>query len=1056
MNDKVKGIFDRLEQGIKGVFESDKYREYLIHMSKFHSYSARNSLLILMQRPDASYVAGYNSWIKDHKRHVMPGEKGIQILGFTPYKRSYLQDKKDDQGQPIFDRNGKPEQEEVVKKVAAFKPVYVYDISQTDGEPMPELTTELQGSVKSYDDMMETLKNLSPFPIQFEEMSGSKKGYCNYAEEKIAIKSGMSEQAIIKTAIHEITHAIAHTPQQDENGKEILKDRQTEEIEAESTAFVVCEHFGIDTSDYSFPYLAAWSGSKELTVLQNSLDAIQANASNLIKEIESNLSSLQKSKDHDILTEQKPIASETVALNHANTNTQDSPELFAEDFARTMQNFYKEHPNYLESTQLANTSPSFIIHQIEVGHIFASIEGGLRQLASHSEYKEQANSFRQRLDNFIGTQNKPNIEQASSQPDQSELYTRASYYSINEEAARRAKQANGFSEYIPGSATAEYKNMVYKAVEIASNQKDRVDPMYHEKIDQLLDSYARKLAENMNNRNSIDGRVPSMMIAGGSNFPVRKKEKQNAARDKNMREWQDIQGFLDKIRSTGMGGISADDHNAIPKLKEKLAGLEKSQDTMKKANAYYRKHKTLDGCPVLSEEVINKLTTDMKIRWYGREARQPFEAYALQNNSSEIRRVKARIEELTNRKEAVLIGWQFDGGKVEVNKQDNRLQVFFDTKPDADARSELKSNGFRWAPSVSAWQRQLNANAFYAANNIKCIQPLTGEKPTDLQRNTKNAETQIQGDPTFQEPQSINSFAIYQLIDNDSTRYLRFEPYDRLQAAGHSVDPSNYSSVYTDQLDASDTLDAIYMRFNTDHPSNFTGHSLSVSDVIVLIKDHTKTAFYIDSHGFKEIPEFLSPSPAIDTQKTAAMATEPDSFLTGDKVKTPRGQFSLTDMTTEQMTAAGYSFHHSSDDGNYHIMGNGTRAFAIINPLRISETSIEQNINMIEDIPNNAPSVDELETKAKAGEQINLSDLSAAIKADKEANRRMNEIHDSVKFDNDIDLDKEKNRSQLGFNDADRPKVSMNDRFSAAKEKSQQRNSQNIIDNEKEKSECLQ
>ena len=170
------------------------------------------------------------------------------------------------------------------------------------------------------------------------------------------------------------------------------------------------------------------------------------------------------------------------------------------------------------------------------------------------------------------------------------------YYPINEDAARRAKEVNSFSDYVPGSAAEEYRKSVDKAVAIAEDQKKRVDPMYHERIDYLLDLYARKLAENMNSSFAIESRVPSVMIAGPANFPVRKKEKQNAARDKNIAEWQAVQNLLDKIRSTGMGGISADDSDAIPKLEQKLAERVELQEHMKAVNAYYRKHKTLEGC----------------------------------------------------------------------------------------------------------------------------------------------------------------------------------------------------------------------------------------------------------------------------------------------------------------------------------------------------------------------------------------------------------------------------------------------------------------------------
>ena len=185
------------------------------------------------------------------------------------------------------------------------------------------------------------------------------------------------------------------------------------------------------------------------------------------------------------------------------------------------------------------------------------------------------------------------------------------YYPINEGAARRAKEMNSFSDYKEGSATAEYRAMVDKAAAIAEKQKSRVDPMYHEKIDHLLDTYTRKLAENMNQGFAIDARVPSVMIAGPANFPVGKKEKQNRARDSNMEEWRHIQGLLDKIRSTGMGGISADDPAAIEKLQKKLDGLERSQLIMKEVNAYYRKHGKLDGCALLSLDQIEKLKASM-------------------------------------------------------------------------------------------------------------------------------------------------------------------------------------------------------------------------------------------------------------------------------------------------------------------------------------------------------------------------------------------------------------------------------------------------------------
>ena len=296
------------------------------------------------------------------------------------------------------------------------------------------------------------------------------------------------------------------------------------------------------------------------------------------------------------------------------------------------------------------------------------------------------------------------------------------YYEIDETAARRAKEANSFYEYKPGSATASYRAEADEAIAIAEEQKSGVDPMYHEKIDRLLDTYLRKLAANYNERNQIDARVPSVMIAGPSNFPTQKKEKQNAARGRNMEEWEHIRGLLDKIQGTGRGGISADDPAAVDKLKEKLEGLERDQQSMKAVNAYYRKHKSLDGCPHLSEDQTRKLQARMNNASFGRQ-RQPYPAWALSNNNANIKRVQERITGLERQAEKPPSGWAFKGGEVVMNTEENRLQVLFDEKPDEAMRRELKSRGFRWAPSQGAWQRQLTDNALYAAKQIQAIQP---------------------------------------------------------------------------------------------------------------------------------------------------------------------------------------------------------------------------------------------------------------------------------------------------------------------------------------------
>lgn len=291
------------------------------------------------------------------------------------------------------------------------------------------------------------------------------------------------------------------------------------------------------------------------------------------------------------------------------------------------------------------------------------------------------------------------------------------YYEINEELAREAWSMSHFGDYVKGSLTAEYRAEVDKAAESAERSKKHVDEEYHAQIDALFDKYCRQLAEYYNKESAIGTRCPSVLISGAGNFPTKKKEKQIAAWDSNYEFYQQTQKILDKIWSVGRGGISSDDENAIPKLQKKLEKLEQSQARMKAINAYYRKNKTLDGCPELTPEQVDNVREDME-NGFGYVGK-PFATWQLSNNSTNIRRIKQRIEELQKAAEnPAPDGWTFNGGEVVMNKEMNRVQLMFDDKPDSDTRDMLKHYGFRWAPSVGAWQRQLNGNGIFAAKQV--------------------------------------------------------------------------------------------------------------------------------------------------------------------------------------------------------------------------------------------------------------------------------------------------------------------------------------------------
>ena len=1037
----MKEITDKLEAGVRGVLDSENYKSYLTSMSKFHTYSFRNTMLIFLQKPDASLVAGAGKWQSEFERTRKQGERGLKILAPNFYKVKKRVPKKDpDTGEPIKDKDGKTVMDEQEITVPDYRVVSVYDVSQTEGKELPESHVDmLSGDVEQFQDLQAALERSSPYAISIEPILDGAKGRCFYLEQRIAVNEGMGELQTLKTAIHEVAHARLY-----EKNSHLAEDKQpdkaTREVQAESVAYAVCQYWGLDTSDYSFGYIANWSSGRDLKELQASLETIRAAANDLINEMEIHLIELQQERqaqqehaapeqaaeqpapdsvfstlppeqqqemtdsvkamlqtliDADVkstgevtqgtldaiqtqgfvlsgdgtlqraeaqpepqpwngidgLLNNKPIMPEATPTERANAlidwaerngqrmgneerrliveyaeavdNTdkvialinefcehgyemqhghvdelvksridreiaeakaaqqpaldltaepvvtiiftesphleigqqmplheadalfarldaehrgggyydktdfridftfqgephsysgrqdfgdrdgsliehireyqtfylndekwkdhltrQGGPEAWAEDHA-SREAFLTEiipymelHCNLSRLEQEAQTrlASSDTLTPEETAYYGALVDYAMecRPLLNHGEplpempkltdFDQSLQDYKAQVEAEIAQEaadagmtveeyaaagyEAPAQPQEVKEPPQQEAPEQQTkepaasdyYYSINEGAARRAKEMNSFSDYKPGSATAEYRHYVDKAFALAQEQKKRVDPMYHEKIDSLLDTYARKLAANMNHGYKIDARVPSILIAGGSNFPVRQKEKQNAARDSNMQEWQYIQGLLDKIRSTGMGGIRQDDPQAIPKLQKKLDGLVKAQETMKAVNAYYRKHGTLDGCPHLSPDNIENLKADMASSWH--YEKKPFQSWELSNNNAEIHRVRQRIESLTRAKETVYVGWEFEGGHVEANREQSRLQVFFEDKPDADARQQLKEHGFRWAPSVGAWQRLLNGNAYYAADRIPSIQPLTGEKPTELQRSS--------------------------------------------------------------------------------------------------------------------------------------------------------------------------------------------------------------------------------------------------------------------------------------------------------------------------------
>ena len=664
--EKLKEITDRLEQGIAELFDSERYREYLKVMSKFHNYSFNNTLLIAMQKPDASLVAGFSAWKNNFGRNVMKGQKGIKIIAPSPFKIRQEVEKIDPHTQkPIIGKDGKPVTEEKEVKIPAYKVVSVFDVSQTEGKELPDIAVdELTGDVDRYKDFFAALEKTSPVPIAFENIEGGSHGYYHLEDKRIAINEGMSELQTLKTAIHEIAHAKLHdidlNAPKDEQPR---VDRRTREVEAESVAYTVCQHYGLDTSDYSFGYVAGWSSGRELSELKSSLETIRSAAAEIINSIDENLAELQKAQDKE-------------------------------------------------------------------------------QTAGQEQTTREG-------------------QEAAPQPE------------------------------APAKADTAGKEQPEAAAPGKSGAQEKA------------------------------GAAPKEAFTPETIYRVRRNPYSDSRENSHL-----LQAYVTQ-------------ENGRAKMGDVL----------------------YTGTPEKCRELMGQLKSG----------------------------------ELTE-------------GDV----------------------------------------KQLYAKA------------------------QETAQTAGQDKDTF---------SIYQIKGGDETRDFRFEPYDRLQAAGNVVDRANYELVYTAPLAPETSLEDIYTRFNIDHPKDFKGHSLSVSDVVVLHQNGQDAAHFVDSVGFRQVPEFLQ------EQKQLT----PDDLETGETIKTPRGTFHVTAMSREQIETAGYGFHHQSDDGKYLIMGNGTRAFAVAaeqpekeNPLKYVEDTVEQNDNSFDGIINNTPTVDELEAKVKAGETISLVDLANAVKADRE------------------------------------------------------------------------
>ena len=1026
--ERMKEITDRLETGIQELFESERYKAYLTTMSKFHSYSFNNTLLIAMQ--GGQLVAGYNKWRDDFHRNVKKGEKAIKILAPAPFKAKKEVQKLDAQGRPVMGKDGKPVTEVQEIQVPAFKIVSVFDVSQTEGEPLPSIgVEELTGSVERYGEFFKALEQTSPVPIGFEDIPGGSHGYYHLTEKRIAIQEGMSELQTLKTAIHEIAHSKLHAidPEAPAIEQADRPDSRTREVQAESVAYAVCQHYGLDTSDYSFGYVAGWSSGKDLKELKASLETIRATAHELITTIDGHLAQLQKERQTQ---QEQPQAA---PLERA-AEQPDPDSVFSKlppEQQREMTASVKAMLQALIDADLKSTG---------------EVSQGTKEAA-------QAQGFTIAGD---GT-----LEQAEARQEAAYRLESGDYLYI-----QTSETGYDYTLYDPDYKELDGGQLDNPDLSLAEAGKEilaiherpagTMEPLTGDRLDDFLEATEQANAIPQPQAwNGIDGLLngkPFMPEASPADRAAALMElaEKNAPR-LGSDERQLIVAYAEAVGDTDkvIGLINRLCEQGYELQKGQMDSFVKSEieSEIAVANAQRQIAQNPAAEPVVTilwsesphlkdgqqmplheaEAVFNELDSARRHEreqpgytghWYDKtkfridftmqgqpdsyEGRQDFG----DGDGSLIQHIRGYHEYYAQDeswKNHVLHHEGPEAWEADKAQRDMLLHEFVPymelhcnlAAMEQEARHPLRS-GETLTPEQTAY--------FHAVlDYVKECRPLLNqgqyhlpEPPqlSDFDQSLQDYKKQIEAEleqeaaaagltveeyvaSDYEAPAQPN-FSIYQVPPGPEGRDLRYRSYEDLQADGLSVDRKNYQLVYTAPLDKDTTLDEIYRRFNIEHPADYKGHSLSTGDIVVFRQDGKQTAYYVDEGAdYRQVPEFFAQP---EKQLT------PDECMTGEQIQTPRGRFYLTDRSREQMEAAGYGFHHQSEDGRYLIMANGTGAFAIPaqqeSHIKTAEMSTEQNYNMIDGMMNNAPSMEELEARAKAGEQISLLDVAEAAKAE--------------------------------------------------------------------------
>ena len=819
--ERLREITDGIEQGIKELFESEKYMRYLSVMSRFHRYSVNNTMLIYMQKPDATLVAGYNKWKDQFERHVKKGEHGITIIAPTPYKKKIEEQKLDpDTKAPILDKDGKIVTEEKEIEIPMFRPVKVFDVSQTDGKPLPELASSLSGNVPNYEAFMEALRRSAPVPITFEAMAADTDGYFSADHQKIAIRQGMSEVQTVSATVHEIAHSKLHDPKKyemlpswkvvleseggtkhdfkldfatereaeqfasdmdwryvDENQfewrlaveedptteKQAIKNRHTEEVEAESISYAVCKYFGIETGENSFGYIASWSQGKELKELRASLETINKTSGTLISDIERHYKEICKERGID---------------PHAKVEPEPAPIEQPEDAAKVSDRqptgnltYYvaecMEFPNLGEYHDNLSLEEAVRIYREIPAERMNGIKGIGFELKDGSDYEGP-------------------FPVLTGQTIDLDTIQAIDYYRDNPLVQKAVKEL-----------AAAMPEMEVLGAD-ANQQEDLflIDDATYLHIQPCDSGWDYTLYD-----------AASMKEMDGGQLDMPELSRMKAV----LQICDDNDLDSTSLRRAPLSMVETLQEAAYEQMQAEASQMTAS------AQLPEAQEQALDEYPMPDEQVS---TPDMQEYGYSYDGMLPV--------------TRERALEL-----------DAAGLTVYVLHEDNTESMVFDPQ-------EIMDHGSLFGVDHEEWEKS----------------PQFHEKVMERQEHQQEREQAFLS-------QNRDCFAIYQ-VSRDDPQNVRFMNLDWLKSHDISIDRSNYDLIYTAPLRESGTvpeqLEKLYQQFNLEKPVDFHSPSMSVSDIVAIRQDGKVSCHYCDSVGFTQIPGFLPENPL----KNAEMALEDD------------------------------------------------------------------------------------------------------------------------------------------------------------------------------------